>query len=267
MEKLVLLTLLLKRRLLMRTGEKITRLRKENNYTQEQLADLLGVSRQSVSKWESDLTLPETDKLIQMAKMFNCSIDYLLNEDKTQKDGTILEVKDENDVDSSQQKSSFESNKPSRDAKHIFLNINMLWGIGYLVISLLLYALPYLTLTATITTGFPPYSSTITITVSLNVYELISSPNYQWSNFIVLLAFLVMLSQTLFSVLLVFIHKKGIHNARFILAFVEFGLWMILLLMFGGYANAGTILLPIISLTNAILIVVLKKLKFTPLAV
>lgn len=80
----------------MKTGEKITRLRKENNYTQEQLADLLNVSRQSVSKWESDLTLPETDKLIQMAKMFNCSIDYLLVEDKTQKDDPSIAAKNEN---------------------------------------------------------------------------------------------------------------------------------------------------------------------------
>lgn len=156
-------------------------------------------------------------------------------------------------------------NKSKMDAKQIFLNINMIWGLGYLVISLLLYALPYLTLTATITTGFPPYTSTTTITASPNVYELISSSNFQSDSFIILLAFLVMLSQTVFSVLLVFVHKKGIHNTRVILAFVEFGLWTILLFIIGSYANAGTILLPVISLANAILIVVLKKMKFTPL--
>ena len=50
----------------MTLGEKIAKQRKENNYTQEQLADLLGVSRQSVSKWESDLAYPETDKLIRL---------------------------------------------------------------------------------------------------------------------------------------------------------------------------------------------------------
>ncbi len=59
-------------------GEKLSKLRKENNYTQEQLAQILGVSRQSVSKWESDTSYPETDKLICMARMFNCSTDYLL---------------------------------------------------------------------------------------------------------------------------------------------------------------------------------------------
>lgn len=59
-------------------GEKLSKLRKENNYTQEQLADILGVSRQAISKWESNITYPETDKLIRMSELFNCSLDYLL---------------------------------------------------------------------------------------------------------------------------------------------------------------------------------------------
>lgn len=64
----------------MTTGEKLSRLRKEKNYTQEQLADILGVSRQSVSKWESDLAFPETEKLIKISELFDCSLDYLLKE-------------------------------------------------------------------------------------------------------------------------------------------------------------------------------------------
>lgn len=69
----------------MTLGEKITKQRKELNYTQEQLADILGVSRQSVSKWESDIAYPETDKLIELGKLFDCSMDYLLKEDVTEK--------------------------------------------------------------------------------------------------------------------------------------------------------------------------------------
>ncbi|MEE1196810.1 MAG: helix-turn-helix transcriptional regulator, partial [Lachnospiraceae bacterium] len=42
----------------MTLGDKISKLRKDNNYTQEQLAGILGVSRQSVSKWESNLAYP-----------------------------------------------------------------------------------------------------------------------------------------------------------------------------------------------------------------
>lgn len=61
-------------------GDKLSKIRKENNYTQEQLAEVLGVSRQAVSKWESDLTYPETDKLIRISELFHCSLDYLLRD-------------------------------------------------------------------------------------------------------------------------------------------------------------------------------------------
>ena len=71
----------------MTLGEKIVKQRKELNYTQEQLADILGVSRQSISKWESDIAFPETDKLIELGKLFNCSMDYLLKEEVTEKSG------------------------------------------------------------------------------------------------------------------------------------------------------------------------------------
>ncbi|MCM1025923.1 MAG: helix-turn-helix domain-containing protein [Roseburia sp.] len=64
----------------MTSGEKIAMLRKRNNLTQEQLAEALSVSRQSVSRWEMDLAFPETEKLIRLGRLFSCSIDFLLNE-------------------------------------------------------------------------------------------------------------------------------------------------------------------------------------------
>ena len=73
----------------MRFGEKLSKLRKEYNYTQEQLADILGVSRQSISKWESDIAYPETDKLIALGELFECSMDYLLKEEITEKSSTL----------------------------------------------------------------------------------------------------------------------------------------------------------------------------------
>lgn len=62
----------------MTTGEKLSKLRKEHGYTQEQLAEVIGVSRQAVSRWESDMAFPETDKLIRLSSMYGCSVDYLL---------------------------------------------------------------------------------------------------------------------------------------------------------------------------------------------
>ena len=70
----------------MTLGEKLSKQRKELNYTQEQLAEILGVSRQSISKWESDIAYPETDKLIEFGKLFDCSMDYPLKEYITEKD-------------------------------------------------------------------------------------------------------------------------------------------------------------------------------------
>lgn len=72
----------------MTLGEKISKQRKELNYTQEQLAEILGVSRQSISKWESDIAYPETEKLIELGKLFDCSMDYLLKEEITEKNDT-----------------------------------------------------------------------------------------------------------------------------------------------------------------------------------
>lgn len=65
----------------MALGDKLVKLRKDINYTQEQLAEVLGVSRQAISKWESNITYPETDKLIRMSKLFHCTTDYLLLEE------------------------------------------------------------------------------------------------------------------------------------------------------------------------------------------
>ena len=62
-------------------GDKLAKLRREQNYTQEQFADILGVSRQSVSMWESDSAYRETVKLIKICELFNCSSDYLLLND------------------------------------------------------------------------------------------------------------------------------------------------------------------------------------------
>lgn len=65
----------------MSLGENLQFLRKKNNITQEQLAESLDVSRQSVSKWESDTTYPEMDKLLQLSQMFHYTIDDLMQKD------------------------------------------------------------------------------------------------------------------------------------------------------------------------------------------
>lgn len=63
----------------MTTGEKIACCRKRLGLTQARLAAEMGVTRQAVSRWESDLAFPETEKLIMLSKLFGCSADWLLN--------------------------------------------------------------------------------------------------------------------------------------------------------------------------------------------
>lgn len=62
----------------MTTGEKIYDCRKRSGMTQEELAEKLGVSRQAVSKWEQDAAYPETEKIVELCRMFGLSADELL---------------------------------------------------------------------------------------------------------------------------------------------------------------------------------------------
>ena len=80
----------------MTTGEKLQSLRKQNNYTQEELAEIMNVSRQSISKWESDVAFPETEKLIALSKLYNCSIDYLLKDNVDEPQNAVTNDKENN---------------------------------------------------------------------------------------------------------------------------------------------------------------------------
>ena len=59
-------------------GGRIGRLRRQKKLTQEYLAQQLGVSRQAVSKWETDQTQPDTANLTALAKLLGCTVDWLL---------------------------------------------------------------------------------------------------------------------------------------------------------------------------------------------
>ena len=62
----------------MTTGQKIAALRRKRGMTQDALAEALSVTRQAVSKWEADAALPETGKLLPLARLLGCTADYLL---------------------------------------------------------------------------------------------------------------------------------------------------------------------------------------------
>jgi len=62
-------------------AEKIASLRKKSGWSQEELAERLGISRQSVSKWEGGTSIPDIDKIIAMSRLFGVSTDYLLKDE------------------------------------------------------------------------------------------------------------------------------------------------------------------------------------------
>ncbi len=65
----------------MKLSEKIKELRKWKGYAQEDLASICNVSRQSISKWEADIALPETEKLLILSNTFGVTIDVLLKDE------------------------------------------------------------------------------------------------------------------------------------------------------------------------------------------
>ena len=68
----------------MTLGEKISALRNQHEMSQGDLAEKMNVSRQSISKWETDTSVPELDKLIQLSEVFHITLDELVKGDVPQ---------------------------------------------------------------------------------------------------------------------------------------------------------------------------------------
>ena len=71
-------------------GERIAEKRKEKGLTQEELADMLGVSAQAVSKWENDISCPDIMTLVPLAEKLECTIDELLTGRSAEQTVTLM---------------------------------------------------------------------------------------------------------------------------------------------------------------------------------
>ena len=74
-------------------GDQIVKLRKRVNLTQEQLAEKYDVSRQAVAKWENGESIPDIYKIIQIAELFNVSLDFLILGKNVQRQRNEKDVK------------------------------------------------------------------------------------------------------------------------------------------------------------------------------
>lgn len=107
----------------MEFSEKLITLRKGRDLTQEQLAEQLNVSRQSISKWESGQVIPEIEKIVELSKVFNVTLDYLL------KPSEIDELSVKTDMLEQQQKQLL-----NREQTRIKIFKNILYSVAvYLV--------------------------------------------------------------------------------------------------------------------------------------
>ena len=78
-------------------AKKLLQLRKREGYSQEELANVLDVSRQAISRWEMGTAVPDSNNLLQLSKLFDVSTDYLLNDDYTS-DEDLPKVKKKNRI-------------------------------------------------------------------------------------------------------------------------------------------------------------------------
>ena len=114
-------------------ADRLVKLRKKYGYSQEELADKLGLSRQAVSKWERAEASPDTDNLICLAKLYGVSLDELLatdedidtivkeqvKEEEPKKEETESKVDEEKQEESSEEADEEDSDNP----KHIHINL------------------------------------------------------------------------------------------------------------------------------------------------
>ena len=225
----------------MTTGEKIAKLRKEKGLTQEDFGDLLGVTRQSVSKWEQDISFPETDKLILIAREFNCSLDYLLNNEYNHNNNQNTEEVIEN--------------------KRV-LKGNLFYAIvimSFAVTMLLLYFLPLARIP--VQDGFIsqfPHEYYVTF----NFYNFVFSTSYKFGNFIILLHYLCTLFILGIGVLSMFFEDKRIYKASFISSIVSLGLMLIIFITIVILnISVGALLLTLLNISYFVFIIIYRRKK------
>lgn len=112
----------------MTLGEKLSRLRRNNNYTQEQLASMLDVSRQAISKWESNLAYPETKQLIRLGELYDCSMDYLLKDEIESEDELVFVRKEHTDNGAETYGGKNENGNGNESANDIPIDIGIHYG-------------------------------------------------------------------------------------------------------------------------------------------
>lgn len=118
-------------------GEYLKKLRTENNLSQEKLGEKLGLSRQSISKWEQGNAVPDIENIMKLAKLYNVSVDSILNGEEDKKEETAKqEDMPEKNIEPSAD--TFENKVPQKKKQ----KVHHTWVFySYPVLMAILYAL------------------------------------------------------------------------------------------------------------------------------
>ncbi|WP_051614344.1 helix-turn-helix domain-containing protein [Acholeplasma equifetale] len=224
----------------MTTGEKIAKLRKEKGYTQEALADLLHVSRQSVSKWEQDLSFPETDNLILLSKLFGCSIDYLLNPNLEDESIKKEELKEDNELE-----------KMIKDPQFF----TTVWTLGYFILMAIAFTMTYASTKISYEFMFGD------VYIHFNVYDFLFSSSKQFNNYVMIFGVLLMMLEVGVSLFMLFdkSNLKTCYKIRKLASVTEAVIWLYLLIILISNVAYGAFIILTLSIVNAAFIWFYKR--------
>lgn len=120
----------------MKLHEKLYQLRKEKGLTQAELAERLEVSRQSVSNWEVGTTTPSTKRLRDLSQLYDVPLDYLLNEDSSEKqEETPLKEEISPEAKDNDKVTEPASERPQEGRKRLWIAVVIVLGVVLLVLS------------------------------------------------------------------------------------------------------------------------------------
>lgn len=217
----------------MTIGDKLSELRKQKGFSQEHVASLLNVTRQSVSKWENSIALPETQKLIELSSLYEVSLDYL--------------VKD--DLESIQSVSQIESKSISR------LNFSTVIGLLYAGLELLFSLLPIIHIETGVSSNFVRPFSPSEGFQSLSMIQMLTFSPTTLGNLLILLLFIVIITGLVINVSMLRIpESKVFKTIRIGLTTVEILTWTYMLLFLIETFTLWIILWFVLSITYYVVI-------------